>query len=51
MLKFGGKLQKSKDQGASLKGISDRKIDVVINMGGEQLPIYKIAREEGIQLI
>lgn len=46
-LKFGGILQKSKGQEAVLKGIGDRKIDVVINMGGDQLPYIKLREKKG----
>jgi hypothetical protein len=31
--------------------LGDQKIDVVINFGDTQLPIYEIARNEGIRLV
>jgi hypothetical protein len=32
------------------KELGERKIDVVVNTGGEQLPIYEVAQREGILL-
>lgn len=42
--------EEKSDYGEDIKDIGDRKIDMIINMGGNQLPIYKIAKTEGIQL-
>ena len=50
-MKFGLDPTKPESKGVKIKGIGDRKIDVVLNFGGDELPIYKVAREEGIQLI
>ncbi len=32
------------------KALGERKIDVVVNAGGEQLPIYEVAQREGVLL-
>lgn len=50
-LKMGLDPAKSASRGVKIKGIGDRKIDVVVNFGRDQLPIYQVARKEGIQLI